>query len=273
MEKGKLYIISTPIGNIDDITVRTLKILNEKEVIFSEDTRETIKLLKQLNIGSKKVYSSHEHNEEESKHKILEFLENGTDIVLTTDRGTPIISDPGFKVVKHVIEQGIDVISIPGATAFVPALTNSGISSSPFLFYGFLNKKKGKREKELEQLKNYQFTLIFYESPLRMEETLLHMREVFGNRQISISREITKKFETKYYFELKDLEKTEINYQGEFVIVVSGNNEEEYSNISVFEHLDLLLKQGLSEKDAIKEVAKLRKIPKSSIYNEFQKRK
>lgn len=273
MKKAKLYLVPTPIGNIEDITLRARNVLEKSTVIFCEDTRETASLLKKLNIANKKLVSSHDHNEEKTKETVLEYLKNDIDIVLVSDRGTPIISDPGYKVVRNVIDHGYDIISLPGATAFVPALTNSGIEPSPFLFYGFLNNKTGKRKNELEQLKNYPFTIIFYESPNRVEKTLSDMLEVLGNRKISISREISKLYEETYNFDLINYKTVKINYKGEFVIVVSGNKNENYKNISVFDHIELLLKQGLTEKDALKKVAKERNINKSTIYNEYQKRK
>ena len=185
-----LYLIPTPIGNLEDITLRAINTLNKVEVIFSEDTRITKQLLNHLNIN-KKLIASHKFNESTNDDKLLYYLDKGYDVGLVTDRGTPIISDPGYELVQVAIKNNYNVVSLPGPTAFVPALTSSGLSSQPFLFYGFLNSKKSKREKELEKLKNYQFTIIFYEAPHRISEMLLSLNKVLGNRNISISREIS----------------------------------------------------------------------------------
>ena len=155
-----LYLIPTPIGNLEDITYRAVKVLEEVEVIFSEDTRVTLNLLNNFGI-KKKLISLHDHNEDILEEKVLEYLKNGKSVGLVTDRGTPIISDPGYKTVKYISDNNYNVIAIPGATAFVPALISSGISSQPFLFYGFLNSKDSKRRDELEMLKDNEYTMIF----------------------------------------------------------------------------------------------------------------
>ena len=189
-----VYLIPTPIGNLDDITLRAVNTLKMVEVIFSEDTRVTSLLLNHLNI-KKKLISSHEYNEKENEEKFLKYLENGNDVGIVTDRGTPIISDPGYDLVKVAIEKGYNVVGLPGPTALIPALITSGLSPSPFLFYGFLNSKQSKRNKELEDLKKEKATIIFYESPHRLKETLEDINKIFGNRKISISKEISKKYE------------------------------------------------------------------------------
>ena len=189
-----VYLIPTPIGNMEDITLRAINMLKEVEVIFSEDTRVTGLLLQHLDI-KKKLIANHEYNEEENKEKIITYLKNGQSVGIVTDRGTPIISDPGYTLSKHVISQGYNVVGLPGATALIPALIMSGLEPAPFLFYGFLNSKQQKREKELEELKDIKATMIFYESPHRIQKTLNDMLKVLGNRNISISREISKKFE------------------------------------------------------------------------------
>ena len=186
-----LYLIPTPIGNLDDITVRALKVLSEVDFILCEDTRESSKLLNHFDI-KKKLVSCHEYNEEKVKDYVVSELKSGKNIGLITDQGSPIVSDPGFVVVRKVIDEGFNVISLPGATAFVPALTSSGISPSPFLFYGFLQNKEVKLKKELISLQKLPYTLIFYEAPHRIFKTLEAMLEIFGNRKISIHREISK---------------------------------------------------------------------------------
>lgn len=264
-----VYIIPTPIGNMDDITLRAIKILNQVEVIFCEDTRVTSLLLNHLNI-KKKLISSHKFNEEKNDFKLLEYLNNGSDVGVVTDRGTPIISDPGFELVKVAIENNYNVVSLPGPTAFVPALTSSGISPQPFLFYGFLINKEGKRKKELEILKSHKETMIFYESPHRIVETLDNMLEVFGNRNISISREISKKFEEIYRGTIESVKEQMLEIKGEIVIVVSGNNEKTtFDNLTIIEHVNLYIKEGMTSKDAIKKVAIDREMNKNEVYKEY----
>ena len=266
--KPTLYLISTPIGNLDDITYRSVKILNDVDVIFSEDTRVTLNLLNYLGIN-KKLIALHEHNEDMAKEKVLEYLKNGNNIALVTDRGTPIISDPGYKTVKYVSDNGYNVVSLPGATAFACALVTSGISPQPFLFYGFLNSKDSKKREELEVLKENEYTMIFYEAPHRIIKTLNMMLEVFGNREISISREITKRFESIYRGKLEDVIKI-VPEKGEFVIVVEGNKLSNIDfNLSIKEAVDLYIKNGFDVMTSIKKVAKDRKIPKNEVYKEY----
>ena len=265
-----LYLIPTPIGNLEDITYRAVKVLEEVEVIFSEDTRVTLNLLNNFGI-KKKLISLHDHNEDILKEKVLEYLKNGKSVGLVTDRGTPIISDPGYKTVKYVSDNNYNVIAIPGATAFVPALISSGISSQPFLFYGFLNSKDSKRRDELEMLKDNEYTMIFYEAPHRILRTLNMMLEIFGNRNISISREITKKFETIYRGKIDDLI-ANIPEKGEFVIVVSGCGDKNIDfSISIKDAVNLYINAGLDVMSSIKKVAKERNVPKNEIYKEYHK--
>ena len=267
-----LYLIPTPIGNMEDITLRAINILKEVEVIFSEDTRVTGILLKHLDI-KKKLVASHEHNETKNQELALSYLKQGYNIGLVTDRGTPIISDPGYGIAKYVIEQGYNVVGLPGATALIPALIVSGLNPAPFLFYGFLNNKESKAIKELESLKNIKATMIFYEAPHRLEKTLGNMLEVFGNRHISISREISKRYEEVYRGTIKEVIEETKEAKGEFVIVVEGNTEvKSYENLSVVEHVNLYVDEDMKLMDAIKKVAKERNVSKSDIYNEYHKR-
>ena len=268
-DSASLYLIPTPIGNLDDITVRALKVLEAVDFVLCEDTRETGKLLSKYNI-KKKLVSCHEFNEEKIKENVVEELKKGKNIGLVTDQGTPIISDPGYIIAREVINSGLNVISLPGATAFVPALTSSGISPSPFVFYGFLNSKSSKQKKELQSLKNLKYTMIFYEAPHRLKDTLTNMLEVFGNRNISINREISKIHEEICRGRISELIDLVDNMKGEFVIIVEGNTEVvDYSHLTVFEHIKLYLDDGMSEKDAIKLVAKERNVAKSVIYKEY----
>lgn len=260
-----LYLVPTPIGNLEDITYRAVKMLEEVDVIFSEDTRVTLNLLNNLNIKNKLI-SLHEHNEDMVKDKVLEYLKDGKDVALVTDRGTPIISDPGYKTVKYVSDLGFNVVSLPGATALIPALTVSGIKSQPFLFYGFLDSKDSKRRRELEDLKDNEYTIIFYEAPHRIIKTLELMKEVLGDRYISVSREITKKFETVYRGKISEVIPN-IPDRGEIVIVVSGAEAKEIDNtLTVKEAVNLYINAGLDVMASIKKVAKDRGVPKGEIY-------
>lgn len=264
-----LYLIPTPIGNLDDITVRAINILKEVEAVFCEDTRVTRLLLNHFNI-KKRLISSHKFNENMNDVKLLEYLNNGYSIGLVTDRGTPIISDPGFELVKVAIENNFNVVSLPGPTAFVPALTVSGLNPQPFLFYGFLNNKDSKRKKELENLKEEQATIIFYEAPHRIVDTLNNIKNILGNRQISISREISKKFEEVYRGTVEEIIPQMVDIKGELVIIVSGNNEEKnYNHLTIIEHVNLYIKEGYTSKDAIKKVAHDRGMVKSDVYKEY----
>lgn len=266
-----LYLIPTPIGNLDDITLRTIKILNEVEVVFCEDTRVTSLLLNHLNI-KKKLISNFEYNENKNENKLLEYLKNGYNVGLVSDRGTPVISDPGYELAKIAIDNGYNVVSLPGATALIPALTSSGIEPMPFLYYGFLNSKDSKRRKELEGFKLFKHTMIFYEAPHRIKKTLEDMLNILGNRKISISREITKKFEEVYRGTIEEILKEIDEIKGELVIVVSGNTEEvDFNDLTIEEHINMYMDMGLSSKEAIKKVSLDRNVKKSDIYNEYHR--
>ena len=268
-ESPVLYLIATPIGNMDDITFRAIKILESVKVIFSEDTRITNQLLKHYNIKNKLI-SSHQYNEKENVEKLLEYLNAGHDVGLVTDRGTPVISDPGYYLAQAAQDAGFNVVSIPGATAFVSALIVSGVDAQPFTFYGFLNSKQSKRRKELEKIKSLEPTMIFYEAPHRLTETLTDMLEVLGNRKCSISREITKKFEEVYRGNLVDIIEQTRDVKGEIVIVVEGNKSvNNFDNLTIIEHVNLYIKEGYNSKDAIKLVAKERQLNKNEVYMEY----
>ena len=270
---NSFYIVPTPIGNLDDITIRALNVLKNSDIILCEDTRTSSILLKHFNI-KKKLISCHEYNEKIIVDKILYFLDNGFSLALITDQGTPIISDPGFFVVKDVVKAGYNVISLPGATAFVPALTSSGIAPSPFLFYGFLNSKKSKRLSELRELKNLPYTIIFYESVHRILDTLSDLLNVFGDRDISLSREISKLHEQIFRGKISEILNQLSDLKGEFVIVVSGNEDVfNFGSLDVVEHVNLYISDGLSVNDSIKRVARERNVAKSIIYSEYHNRK
>lgn len=268
--KPTLYLISTPIGNLDDITYRSVKILNDVDVIFSEDTRVTLNLLNYLGIN-KKLIALHEHNEDMAKEKVLEYLKNGNNIALVTDRGTPIISDPGYKTVKYITDNNYNVVALPGPTAFVPALITSGLAPQPFLFYGFLDSKDSLKRSELERLSDEEETIIFYEAPHRIIRTLNMMLDIFGDRNISISREISKKFETIYRGKISDVINI-IPEKGEFVIIVDGVKDKIVdNNITIKNAVDNYIRTGLDVMTSIKKVAKDRNVPKNVIYKEYHK--
>jgi len=264
-----LYLVPTPIGNMEDITLRAINVLKNVEVIFSEDTRVTGLLLKHLEI-KKKLIANHNFNEDVNLDKLIEYLSNGYDVAVVSDRGTPAISDPGYALVKCAIENNYNVVALPGATAFVPALIVSGLDISTFTFYGFLNNKSSKRKKELNDLKYHKETLIFYESPHRIKEMLEDILEVMGNRKISISREISKKFEEVIRGNVSDIIEHLVDIKGEIVVIVSGNNKEKNcDNLTISEHIEFYISLGNSVMDSIKLVAKERNVSKSVIYNEY----
>lgn len=272
-DSASLYLIPTPIGNLDDITIRALNTLKTVDVILCEDTRDTGILLKNYDI-KKKLISCHEYNENNMIDEVVSMLKKGLNLGLVTDQGTPVISDPGYVVAAGVIKAGFNVISLPGATAFVPALTMSGIEPSPFLFYGFLNAKSGKQISELKALKVYKFTMIFYESVHRMRMTLENMLAVFGDRNIAVARELSKIYEEIVRDKISNVIPLVDSMKGEFVIVVEGNKEKvDYSNLDVLEHVKIYLDDGVTEKEAIKIVARERNVAKSIIYKEYHDRK
>ena len=198
----------------------------------------------------------------------MNYLKDGKNVGLVSDRGTPVISDPGYFLATVAIKNNYNVVSLPGATALIPALTSSGLSPSPFLFYGFLNSKESKRKKELEELKDYPFSIIFYEAPHRILDTLENISQIFGNRNISISREITKKFEEIYRGTINSVLEEIKGAKGEMVIVVEGNHEEKnYDELKVSDHVNIYLTQGYTTKEAIKKVAKDRNMKTGEIYN------
>ena len=238
--KPSLYLIPTPIGNMEDITLRAINILKQVDVVFSEDTRETAKLLNYLEIN-KKLISCHKFNE-----------------------------DKVYVAAYHAIKEGYNVIGLPGATAFVPALIMSGINPNKFLFYGFLDSKKSSKKKELEELKQEKYTLIFYESPYRVRETLELIYEIFGDRSVSVSREISKKYEEVYRGKINEVLEELIEPKGEFVIIVEGNTKKEtYDDIDILSHVKKMIDEGYTEKEAIKKVAKLHNLEKNIVYMEY----
>ena len=269
-----LYLVGTPIGNFDDMTYRAVDILNKVDLIAAEDTRNTLNLLNHFDIKTK-VTSYHEHNKASKGQQLLQILKEGKDIAIVTDAGMPAISDPGEDIVKLCIDNNVDITTVPGPTAFVSALVMSGMPTKGVVFEGFLSAKNSEREKRLQDLKEYRETLIFYEAPHKLLRTLEHIKNVFGDREISVSREITKKFEETKRGKISDIINyfTESSPRGEFVLVIKGAEEkEEVYIISIIEHVEQLISEGMDKKSAIAEVAKIRKIPKRNVYNEYENR-
>lgn len=265
--KGKLYLIPTPIGNLEDVTIRALNTLKFVDVVFAEDTREAYNLLKHYDI-SKKIESCHKYSEMKHKDKIIRMLKEGKNIGYVTDRGTPLISDPGNYIVNEVIKEEISVIALPGATALIPALNMSGLDNSKFLFYGFLNSKKTLAEKELKNLKNVNYSLIFYESPYRVKNTLELIYKILGDRKIALIREISKLHEEIIRENISEVIKYTDTLKGEFVIVVEKNHKIIEDQVDYKNIVNEMYQKGYTKKDAIKEVSKRYNISKNKLYEE-----
>lgn len=272
--KATLYLVATPIGNLSEMTLRAIEILKNVQYVAAEDTRNTIKLLNHFEISTKLI-SHHEHNITSSIPKIIQLLKDGNDIALVSDAGYPAISDPGYELVQAVIKEELNVVPISGANACLDALVVSGIAPQPFLFYGFLDHQDKKKKKELEHLKNKEETIVFYEAPHRIKKTLSLMLDVFGDRQIALCREITKKHEEINRGFISEILEVVDDMKGEMVIVVEGAKEiieEVIYEQSIEEHVNEYITKGMSTKDAIKEVAKLRNLSKNQVYQEYHKK-
>lgn len=275
-QKPTLFVVATPIGNLNEMTYRAIQILKDVDYIAAEDTRNTVKLLNHFDISTKLV-SHHEHNLLTAIPKIVHDLKNGFNIALVSDAGYPAISDPGYELVKEVIKEGMNVVPISGANACLDALVVSGIAPQPFLFYGFLDRNDKNKKKELEKLKTYQETIVFYEAPHRIKKTLKLMYDILGNRSIALCRELTKKHEEINRGTIEEILSVIDDMKGEMVIVVEGSHEESKDQSLVFdqsivEHVEEYIASGLSTKDAVKEVAKVRKLSKNIVYNEYHKK-
>lgn len=273
---GALYVVPTPIGNLEDITYRALHVLKKATIIAAEDTRNTKKLLNHFDIKTPLI-SYHEHNKFAREEQLINRIKNGEMIALVSDAGMPAISDPGYELVQAVIQHDQKAIVLPGANAALCALVGSGLPSDSFYFYGFLPRKKKEKEEELERLKRLQATLLFYESPFRIKETLQSMQRVFANRKVVLARELTKRFEEYVRGDIDELvnwiETNEI--KGECCLVVSGSDQEAaneiwWSHLSVIEHVNKYIEeQNYASKEAIKLVAKERKMPKREVYQAY----
>lgn len=274
-ERGILYLVPTPIGNLEDITFRALNILKMVDLIAAEDTRQTKKLCNYFEID-KKLVSYHEHNKEVSGSRLIEEIIKGKKIALVSDAGMPAISDPGYELVTACIREEIPVVPLPGANAALLALVASGLSTDHFFFYGFLNRSKKEKRKQLEQLKSMQYTTIFYESPHRIKDTLELILETLGDRSVSVCRELTKKFEEFTRGRVTEVIKhiDEFEPRGEYCLVLEGaiSEEEEdhwWNELSIIQHVEHYISLDLPSKAAIKQVAKDRSVSKRDIYQVY----
>lgn len=276
---GKLFLVGTPIGNLEDMTFRAIRILNEADMIAAEDTRNTIKLCNHFEIKTP-LMSYHDHNLEFGGEKILTLLTEGKTVALVSDAGMPCISDPGADISIKAIQAGFDVVPIPGANAAITALVASGIATQPFLFFGFLSRQKKDRREQLDVMKLREETIILYEAPHRLKETLKALIEVFGgHRQVTLARELTKRFEEFLRGTLEEAivwaESNEV--RGEFCIVIEGGDgtvvekeAEWWSELSIQEHtVELMERTGMRSKEAIREVATARGLSRRDVYKEY----
>lgn len=276
-ERGCLYLVPTPIGNLDDITYRAITTLKEVDIIACEDTRVTMKLCRRFQIETQLV-SYHEHNKRMQGKRLLQLLEEGKNIALVSDAGTPAISDPGSELVKACIEKDIKVVPLPGPNAAITALIASGLYERHFYFYGFLPRQKKERNKELERLTFIRDPIIFYEAPHRLMDTLEAMLNIFGNRKAVLARELTKRYEEFIRGTLKQLyDWTQAHeVRGEFCLIVEGGQNEQlresnwWESLSIIEHVDhYITNENLSVKEAAKRVASERDMPKREVYRMY----
>ena len=268
---GKLYLVATPIGNLEDITLRAIRILREVDIIAAEDTRHSLKLLNHLEI-SKPLISYHRHNEEIKSDGLIEKLLNGENIALITDAGTPAISDPGEFIVKKAIENNIEIIPIPGACALINALITSGLDTREFSFYGFLPLNKKLRANKFNELKKDRKTMILYEAPHKIAATLTDIFKNLGDVNIVLARELTKIHESFIRGKVSEVIKKIKEIKGEMIILIEGNNDvdvEESEELSVEEQYMLYKKQGLTKNEIIKKIAKNNGVKKNEIYMMF----
>lgn len=274
MNTGTLYLVATPIGNLEDITLRAIRIMQEVDLIAAEDTRHTLKLLNHLNI-SKPLISYYKQTESNKSKYIIEQLKEGKNIALVSDAGTPVISDPGETVVKLAIENSIPVCSIPGPCALISALISSGINAYSFSFFGFLPVNKREKSDKLNEIKEYETTCIFYEAPHKLIATLEAMLSVLGDRKIVLAREITKIHEEFIRGNISDILDIVNEPKGEFVIIVEGNTTKKedklksLNSLSLKEHYSHYENLGFDKKEIIKKIAKDRNVSKNEIYQHF----
>lgn len=275
MEKennGILYIVATPIGNLEDITLRALKILKEVDLIAAEDTRHTLKLLNHFEI-SKPLISYHRHNEDIKTEILIKKLKEGQNIALVSDAGTPGICDPGEEVIKKCIEEDIRVVPIPGACAMINALIGSGIDTKNFSFFGFLPLNKKTRIKKLKEIEESIYTTIIYEAPHKLSSTLKDLEEILEDRQVVLARELTKIHEEFIRGSIKEIIEKSKDLKGEIIIIIDGKKfiekESDLNKLTLEEHYNYYKKQGLEKKEIIKKIAKDRNVNKNDIYQRF----
>lgn len=273
---GKLYIVATPIGNLEDITLRALRTLKEVDVIAAEDTRHTLKLLNHFEI-SKPLISYHRHNEDKKTNILIEKLKSGENIAIVSDAGTPGICDPGEEMIKAAIKEDIQVIPIPGACAMINALICSGIDTKEFVFLGFLPLNKKLRKEKLEKIRIAEETIIIYEAPHKLNLTLNDLKELIKERKIVIARELTKIHEDFFRGKVDEAIRYAENVKGEIIIVIEGNNNKEeknnFINMSMDEHYQYYKDQGFTKKEIIKKVAKDRNLNKNEVYMKYIEKK
>ena len=272
MEKGKLYIVATPIGNLEDITLRAIQILKNVDLIAAEDTRHTLKLLNHLEI-SKPLISYHRHNEDIKTEVLIEKLLEGQNVALVSDAGTPGICDPGEIVIKKCIEEEIDIIPIPGACALINALIASGINTKEFTFLGFLPLNKKLRKEKLNEIEKSKKTIILYEAPHKLNSTLKDLKEILEDRQIVLARELTKIHEEFIRGNIKTMIEKAENLKGEMILIIEGNKEISvecnFENLSLEEHYKIYEDKGFEKKEIIKKIAKDRGLSKNEVYQKF----
>lgn len=270
--KGKLYIVATPIGNLGDITLRAIEILKKVDIIAAEDTRHTLKLLNHLGI-SKPLISNHRHNEEMKTEQFVEKILEGQDMAVVSDAGTPGICDPGEVLIKKCIEEEIDVIPIPGACAFINALIASGIDTKEFTFLGFLPLNKKLRKEKLHKVEKSKETVILYEAPHKIMSTLKDLEQILEDRQIVLARELTKLHEEFIRGNAREIIEKAENLKGEIVLIIEANKKVDintnFETMSLEEHYKLYEKQGLEKKEIIKKIAKDRNLSRNEIYQKF----
>ena len=269
---GVLYIVATPIGNLEDITLRAIRVLKEVDFIAAEDTRHTLKLLNHLNI-SKPMISYHRHNEEIRVEGLIKELKEGKNIAVVSDAGTPGICDPGETIIKKCIEENIKIVPIPGACAMINALIVSGIDTDEFTFLGFLPLNKKNRNNKLEEIKNSNKTIILYEAPHKLKNTLNDLKNILENRKIVIAREITKIHEEYIRGTVEEIIGIIDNLKGEIIIIIEKNKKlienNNFNNLTLEEHFDFYKNQGFEKKEIIKKIAKDRNVNKNEIYKYF----
>ncbi len=266
-EKPILYLVATPIGNLEDMTFRAVQILKSVDKIYAEDTRNSIVLLKHYDIHTK-LESYHEFSNQIKEEQIINELRSGMKLAIISDAGLPVISDPGYRLVELAIENNIAVSTIPGASAGISALIASGLSPMPYTFYGFLDSKKSQRVKELTDLKYVSHTIIFYEAPHRIKDTLTDMLEVLGNRKICLARELTKSYEEFSRGTIEEI-LNDLPSKGEMVVMVEGYKEEVLTSVDPHQKIDELISLGSKPNQAIKEVAKLLNINRNELYMSY----